>query len=96
MGVRRTLLRKINRIHHVTNPLFTLIYRARTCDPEKRREYIPLTQYHHHHHPHDMATDQRVALTRAGRVASGNLPRAAQQVVPAFLQKLYKCVRLCI
>ena len=41
-----------------------------------------------------MATDQQVALTRSNRMPaqSSHISKAARQVVPAFLQKLYECV----
>jgi len=48
-------------------------------------------------HPgHNMATDQQVALTRSNRMPaqSSHISKAARQVVPAFLQKLYECVAL--
>jgi hypothetical protein len=39
-----------------------------------------------------MATDNQMALARQSRSASSHLSRAARQVVPAFLQKLYEYV----
>ena len=41
-----------------------------------------------------MSLDQQVALARPDpiRSESSHLSRAARQVVPTFLQKLYECV----
>lgn len=43
-----------------------------------------------------MATDQQVALTRPHKIpsTSSHISKAARQVVPAFLQKLYEYVYL--